>query len=902
MAGITLEQLRELILGAKPRRAPMPGEQQFGSLAPPGANAGPDLMTRAAVNLGAADTFDARDRLAALFSHIVPKPDLSTSVMPGVLDASQKAREFGSGLARTGSAGLVGAPVDIANIMMGGKGGEAPVMGSKWLEQKMTNAGIFPPRYGTGWESTGDIVGGFVNPVGAAMKVGPTLYNAEQAAIRNAMAGTRVVAGSPEAQIGAIGRRAAKNTRTESIAEIDFKSMTPAERQAAALNDIHLKQMPDGKYVGSPDITSGAQLGAMRKRLYNEMRSIVTKPWVGEYPPWYERQRTGVEEVAGADPLKQTRAASGIGVYSPQTNPATNYTSMANQMVHDAYTGDPFSRQRTGAQAQNFGEELAGGRQATQGPKTENFAVSSDPTRFDPDMATNDIWVGRFLGYDQGKFDRGFTGAEHGFVQGEMQRMTAIANKEKWGGKSDWHVEEMQALPWVEYKAQSLMEKRGLTYEEAIREAMKTTLEALPRNTMYLNNEVVSGPATRHVVGMIDAPDALKAQYTAEPGNFMDPSGRNVFTQSLRNMLEQPSVPFTGNYTSPATGVLNSSLGNAFRPAIERQKGLRPDPLWEAMNQPANPLQRATDTEIFPTYGTAAPAFPSYVPDVSPLALPKPGHKVLLRPPKTPKLPFPTAPTSSGLPRVAADEPFVAPSSENALQVIQHLYGGFNAQEGSVGSSFFTAPKATAPGVNAMRIDVPGTQPVTLQDILAAKQATSPYGATDAFHTGGRGIVATQFDSDLPVPKFNQKAQDLITAALPPGTDVTPGVRRSIPGAWLTSEWAQPEGSGAVTMRMLEAIDKDPVQGAYLLRQFDANPQVREHILATIPRDERYSTMTQTPTRADLQKLRADAAKEGLYDFFARIRKSGAAGYPALALGLLAPELLDQGGQGSPYQ
>jgi hypothetical protein len=390
------------------------------------------------------------------------------------------------------------------------------------------------------------------------------------------------------------GARAAKNIKTAGIGTIDWLSMSPLQRQQNALRDIHLKQMPDGYYVGSPGISTPATLGQMRKRLRDEVKTIIDKPWVKQYGPWYERQREGVSMVAGNDPAKQHNLATGIGIYSPQNQPAPNYTMAANQMTHQAFTGNPGLQVRTGPARDNFAKQLSGAGESSQGPKTGPFSRSSDPTRADPDMATNDIWVGRFLGYageDGRPFERGFGAAEHAFVQGELQRLTAISNKEKWGGKSNWHVEELQALPWVEYKANSLVEKSGgkLSYDDAIKKAMVTTKESVDRNTAFLNNEMIGGKAANNVSGMITATPELKLAYTQEPGNFLNAEGRNVFTQSLPNSLEQTAVPYQATYVNSA-GQQEMGPGIAFRPTIVRETMDKPGQ-WRMSDESRNALQ-----------------------------------------------------------------------------------------------------------------------------------------------------------------------------------------------------------------------------------------------------------------------------------------------------------------------
>lgn len=475
--------------------------------------------------------------------------------------------------------GAAGGVADLADFVRGGTIPGSNVQPLGWGDSLRKALGAT----GSAVEDAGNLLG-MPTPAGAAMKAG-ALAKGWGAPLVAALGGISDVSKSA---------RAAKNIKTTGIGNIDWLSMSPLQRQQNALRDIHLKQMPDGYYVGSPGISTPAALGAMRKRLRDEVKTIIDKPWVKEYGPWYERQREGVTMVTGNDPVKQHNLATGIGIYSPQNQPAPNYTMAANQMSHQAFTGDPGLQVRTAAARKNYEKQLSGAGEADQGPKTGPFSRSSDPTRADPDMATNDIWVGRFLGYageDGRPFERGFGAAEHAFVQGELQRLTAIANKEKWGGKSDWHVEELQALPWVEYKAKSLVERSGgkLSYDDAIKKAMVTTKESVDRNTAFLNNEMIGGKAANNVPGMITASPELKLAYTQEPGNFLNAEGRNVFTQSLPNSLEQTAVPYQATYVNSA-GQQEVGPGIAFRPTIVRET-MDKAGQWRMSDESRNALQ-----------------------------------------------------------------------------------------------------------------------------------------------------------------------------------------------------------------------------------------------------------------------------------------------------------------------
>lgn len=491
------------------------------------------------------------------------------------------------------------------------------------------------------------------------------------------------------------GKRAARNTKKTANAAIDWKAMAPLERQEFALRGGHLKQMPDGKYVGSPNVYTPAELGKLRALLAERVRETLEHDWTTGYPPWYERQRAGVLEVAGNNPAKQHMVAQGIGIYSPQATPDVNFTAMANQSAHHMYTGDPTRRPRTKPQSEKYAKVLQG-QEVKQGPKTGPFAESSDPSRADPHMATNDIWVGRLFGYagkDGKEFSRGFTPQEHAFVQGELQRVTSIANKEGWGGKTTWTVEEIQANPWVHLKGQSLAKKEKLTYEKGIEKAQRTTLEALPRNTAYLNNEVIPGAASRHLEGVRLGSDDLKDEYTRALGNFIGADQRNVFTQSLPNALERPAVPFVGDYVSD--GVRTSDPGIASRPIVERIKSiLRDDAGAPVLSKKGNPIEQVD----------------------------------------------------------------IDPTSMHALKVQQALHGLFNMQEGSPINMFVPqGPGVRVADMNAAMVGQVGS-PLTKAQVGALREASTKAGLPHIVDFGDGRAIVTNFDKDVALIDKARKA------------------------------------------------------------------------------------------------------------------------------------------------
>lgn len=632
-----------------------------------------------------------------------------------------------------------------------------------------------------------------------------------------------------------VGTRAAKNVKKAAMGAVDFKSMSPEQRFSASFGDVHIKQMPDGKYVGSPDIYSPGELSALRRKLYKEVRSVLEKPWVNEELPWYGRQRTGIEEIAGPSPAVQHNVAKGIGIYSPQATPAVNFSALANQHQYYSLLGDPSYVPRTGSQANKYARQLMG-EEVSMGPKTGNFAVSSDPTLADPYMSTNDIWIGRLLGYknkDGKQFSRGFTQQEHAFVQGEMQRLTATARNEKWGGRGDWTVEEIQALPWVELKGRQLASKGKKPYEKGIAEAQRTTLEELPRNTVYMTNEVLGSKDIGHMNGLLDQPLDVRAAYTNERGNFIDPeTGRAILFDSFPQNLQRPAVPFTGSYEGTSNpGIAWRLIGG--REMVKDQLPRAPGKLKRAANQPA-PL--------------------------------------------------------SG--------PFVADWTHQAMRVPGGVYGLLNPQEMVGWSQTFPLQSGMkVRDTNAARIGLLGAPTGEQMSRIAA--AGKLVNLPDVVHHGGGNVTLTNFnaiENGAPVNIGRKQASALREGLL--GLDVNEVLPARIDAGnvWLGDAWKQPQGSGAVSRRILDEIEKNPELGWRAIDLMDANPAVKSEILNQITRDEKYAKMYGASPREDVMRMRRAIVNKfgSLRAYFEQVKKTGGAGFPAV---FLAP-MLEEEGQG----
>jgi ribosomal protein S18 acetylase RimI-like enzyme len=93
--------------------------------------------------------------------------------------------ELAQGFNRGFVTNTLGAPVDLANALMLGIGGNAPVMGSQWIGDKLQGMGLLPPEPTTTGSSLAALAGGMFTPMGiegAMANAGKLAHNVERIA------------------------------------------------------------------------------------------------------------------------------------------------------------------------------------------------------------------------------------------------------------------------------------------------------------------------------------------------------------------------------------------------------------------------------------------------------------------------------------------------------------------------------------------------------------------------------------------------------------------------------------------------------------------------------------------------------------------------------------------------
>lgn len=246
-----------------------------------------------------------------------------------------------------------------------------------------------------------------------------------------------------------VGKVAARNKTKTAIGGVFDNVNDYGQAMRMADRGEHLKQTPNGAYVGAPEgIDSPGALGAMRKRVDAKVDDGMFNA------TWYDRARDTASDVSGFNPATMGHDTSspqgamaslfsrGGAAYSPQAAPMSEINYFLNQHNNKVLTGQDF-RAKTGSQMNNVAKAYApdpttGGfiiepENIKLGKKTGPYADAKNPTIEDKALykTANDIWHGRVFGYqnaDGSKFDRAFTPQEHGFLTGENLLAAERAN------------------------------------------------------------------------------------------------------------------------------------------------------------------------------------------------------------------------------------------------------------------------------------------------------------------------------------------------------------------------------------------------------------------------------------------------------------------------------------------
>lgn len=395
------------------------------------------------------------------------------------------------------------------------------------------------------------------------------------APVENAL--TDFEAAAPEVMSNALssgtGRKGALNDAFASASNYD-------EALELARQGVHLRQGPDGQYVGAPrDIAGTGALQVDSPEKLEEMRGLYDdymRTGGGYGADWYDRARQSLRDISDS-PEMASFASRASSAYSPQATPDTEWNNFINQHNAKMVLGEDF-KPMTGRQMENVASGYGGGigqnsgqytfepENVRLGNKTGAYSDAKDPgiDRSGMFRSANDLWHGRATGYSQsdgGNFDRAFTDAEHGFLTGENILATQRA-RDAGILPPDAGVEAMQAAVWVEARKRAYVAEQTARFEAGLRPDVPTAeevqryagtgiVEAIDRSRGALTREFTPGGGLGELENVGRDP-ALNAQFSAAMGAVGGPKN-DVF--SALQMYQNPTVPTSGFWNDPVEGL-----------------------------------------------------------------------------------------------------------------------------------------------------------------------------------------------------------------------------------------------------------------------------------------------------------------------------------------------------------
>jgi hypothetical protein len=442
--------------------------------------------------------------------------------------AREEMRRRAMSLAQSGArgftTGVLGGPVDIANVLMAGAGGEQPVGGGEWIGHQLERAGLLAPKAEDTAGSVSEFAGGMVTPGGAA---------------KGGMTFAAMMAGAPKgAKAVAKGVEKAKGAQTMERAA--------ARQQAAAIAQ-------GGKIPGAPP---GIDTPEQVNDLVRKYVSNIEGGAIGA--PWYDKSSKAVFDLTGRNKKTADKFVSGVSATSATTSVPANW-GFAVKGHNQAMAGVPVD---TGKYPQQMSKKI---EQAYEDPdkyylghKTEPFhqqlAVNWAPERVG--RGVNDMWEMHAMGYPD---DFKIGPAHHAFMDDIRDQAIAIANKEKIGGRDDWTTGRAQAANWVYSKAKA----EGTSVEQAAQDFA----DLVKSKEAVMSRESTPGAATGHRPDILQGSEFARQAYQDAQNKFLlDRQGRDRTLAGV-GLLTGKSMDTPGYWK----GAVNPSTQSPF--LIGQEKG-----------------------------------------------------------------------------------------------------------------------------------------------------------------------------------------------------------------------------------------------------------------------------------------------------------------------------------------
>jgi hypothetical protein len=339
----------------------------------------------------------------------------------------------------------------------------------------------------------------------------------------------------------------------EPDARFPLRSMPLQDAIAEARKEAHLAPNRKGVISGAPaGVKTPEDLAAMR----SELDRLVDVGSKYGSEKWYPTARGMVTDLAQGDAQKAPPIAYALGAGSKGRSPEASLDTlpkMHNAFLMGRYMGpgehppgvstDVWLKYRRGRDKGEY-EKI--------GAKIDPYTQDLDPTQPYASTAVNDRWHGRAFGYKTTKGDEwsdAFDPAQHRFMDAETLLATDRANANKFGGRSDWRPDEIQAMIWVAKRGESEGPLKppsfvGPNQPAEINPEMYP--QYLDKHTFQGTSGIVPGTATG--MSVAKGTQAERDAYAKKQGGWADPNtGHDIYFGGA-GMVTRPSLPMKDIY------------------------------------------------------------------------------------------------------------------------------------------------------------------------------------------------------------------------------------------------------------------------------------------------------------------------------------------------------------------
>jgi hypothetical protein len=676
----------------------------------------------------------------------------------------------------------------------------------KWGQTLADEIGSIGPAIDAGIEEGGKFGANIIADPFPGIGAPRTMSPESEAKLAHGISGvTRELSSDPMigGDIGGVSRAVEEVStagRAKNMAEVpDIRGMHVDDAIALARKNPHLIPTPSGGFVGAPrSIRNMDDLQTARAN-FDKYVDEETSGW-----DWYERYRTGQNTLTGGDPLSNQWMPKLEGVWSAGVDPQSEIGRVIKETT-GAVVGSP-RRANYGAQHESLVNAIAENdpSRLQLGRKTGQYAARVSPIQTGPPTATgvNDFRYANQWGFlpAEGSLTRDgeitLTEPQHRWLDYETALAVDRANQRQLLGRSDWTGEQIQAMPWVRQKAESIEGESPRPqyplsgYQTALSEAMKTAPDYAPG---FRGSETFEPQPGEDIAGHLTGAPSMTQDQRLQYARFVD-----------------PETGFGSSMTDPKTGrdILYGGQRVYGGPSGTEPTGVAP---YVMPTVPTQGYYRNNANLLETNPGYSATPLTSF--DVGP---------------KTGRLPAQGPPQESGaLAFTEREYPKVkglSPESEEQMRTAAYVRSVMNSQQAGAGNVGFANPPL---GVSNSYI-VPLNRPATVDEIAAHEAVGAKYGLPHAVNDS-RGITVTNFEGGQPTWTPKTRKQFLTDMkAIEPEDAAGPGVPGRTDAIYEPVDWnAREPGKGQISQEMINRITKNrQVEQAYARNPF-LPPQVQ---------------------------------------------------------------------------